>query len=190
MATTYTLNEAARDIAERVILANREELGHIIPATILFINSDGKALVSNGQKTGATTKKIPALYQQLFLQKFGGNYTHVIILFQNNIADLDQHQTALLFYHELKHIGKDGEIIEHDVMEWADVLKAFGPNWTRTSANIPDITDININWRSQPQQLLVFTGGESADDEETADPALALDEDAAESEAETGGPHD
>lgn len=57
------------------------------------------------------------------------------------IERMSQEQIIALLYHELRHIGKDGDLVEHDIEDWSNMVATFGVDWATTMANIENLLE-------------------------------------------------
>lgn len=84
-------------------------------------------------------------------------FEYYIEFFKRNIADLSREQIIAVVYHELRHIGPDGEIVLHDIEDWANMHYKLGPRWATTKAAIPDLLAEGVDWDSiRGPQLRLF----------------------------------
>ena len=74
------------------------------------------------------------------------NYTHILEIFKLNVLMMSREQIIALIYHELRHIGKDGSIINHDIEDWTNMVEKLGVDWSKYEADIPNI--LKVDWDS------------------------------------------
>jgi len=73
------------------------------------------------------------------LQARGADCSHVIVVYGYHAEGKSRNWLKALVYHELRHIGYDGRLIDHGVEDWPDVLAVCGVNW-REAKDVPDVT--------------------------------------------------
>lgn len=61
---------------------------------------------------------------------------------------MSREQIYALIYHELRHIGTDGKMVDHEINDWINMVEKLGMNWNTTRAPIPDLLDEGIDWDS------------------------------------------
>lgn len=143
----YLINEAYRPIAEALV-DKYEELSHIIPAVILFVDNISGSGSSLDKKKYAQISKIPGKWSEIIKQLTGRTFDYVMEFFKLNIYEMSQEQIIALIYHELRHIDRGGDLKHHDLEDWAEMLEKLGPNWATTKASIPDLLDEDVDWDS------------------------------------------
>jgi hypothetical protein len=138
----YELDPNMREIAERLIEAYPDELGHINPDLVLFYHERSYKKDPGG--AAARCRKLPGIVRQALAD--AGKPVHWIIEFYSFCTqEKGPKWLQLLMYHELKHIGWDDRIIEHDIMEFVAVLARGGIDWYNTSeSDLPDIVSERI----------------------------------------------
>ena len=60
---------------------------------------------------------------------------------------MSREQIIALIYHELRHIGPDGDIIKHDVEDWNNMIATLGTDWATTQSRIKNLIEDEIIWR-------------------------------------------
>lgn len=141
----YLVNEFYRPIAEALV-KKFDEIKHVPVEYILFIdNTDSKGMNRNKIKY-AQIGKLPEKWLEVIYQLTGRSFGYFMEVFKRNIQDLSREQIVALIYHELRHIGKDGEIVLHDIEDWANMHYKLGPDWANTKRVIPDLLEEGINW--------------------------------------------
>lgn len=58
-------------------------------------------------------------------------YDYLIVIYEPNISGFSTGQLQILIYHELLHIGEDGYIRNHDVVDFYEILRPYGLGWER-----------------------------------------------------------
>ncbi len=95
---------------------------------ICFLASD-KEKKSSGQAVFAECIRVPEIYQALTM------YDFLIVIYLPNIADLNTEQKRILMYHELLHIGIDGngsaKIVPHDIEDFRTIIEKYGIDWAK-----------------------------------------------------------
>lgn len=143
----YLVNDAYRPIAEALI-EKYQELGHIIPSTILFVDNTTGTGTTLDRRKNAQIGKIPGKWQEIIQQLTGRKFYYCMELFKKNICEMSQEQIIALIYHELRHIGSDGDLRHHDIEEWAEVIERLGVDWDTTKRSLPDLLDDDVDWDS------------------------------------------
>lgn len=142
-----------RPIAAKLI-KKFEELRHIVPGTILFIEDTEWKPGSEDRPWIAKTSKANKQLQAM------AGYGFVIETREWYTEKMSREQITALLYHELKHIDTDGSILKHDIEDWECMVATLGMNWATTKANIPDILDDDFDdWdelRRAGTQISIF----------------------------------
>lgn len=121
-----------------------EEIGHIKPDRILFIE-DTEWEPKEGIKRPWQARISRANKQ---LSSMTG-YWYVIETRRYFTDNMSKEQVIALIYHELRHIDSDGELIEHDVEEWSNVIATLGADWSSRRSKIVDILELD-QWNELP----------------------------------------
>jgi hypothetical protein len=66
--------------------------------------------------------------------------------FASNIHHLNREQYVALIYHELRHIGRDGKLMHHDIEDWSKMISALGIDWSSHRDDFPDLLDDYVDW--------------------------------------------
>lgn len=143
----HRINDAYRPIAE-ALKAKYRELEHIPVKHILFIENTEDKRKKNKATVFAQIGKVPDRWGDIIYQTTGKHFSYVMEIFRNNITEMSREQIIALIYHELRHIGYDGDLISHDIEDWANMVEKLGVNWAGTKAYIPDLLDKDIDWES------------------------------------------
>lgn len=72
-------------------------------------------------------EKIPSKYKWAIPCDFS------ITIFDNNIAEFSDEQLRVLIFHELLHVGVDGDrlyVREHDLEDFKEIIDKFGTHWS------------------------------------------------------------
>lgn len=131
-----------------------EELQHINPYRILFIEDMDW---ENKDKSKRQWIARMSLVNKQFYNMTGYGY----ILETRNwfIERMRREQIIALIYHELRHIGTEGEIVKHDIEDWNNMVATLGTDWATTEGPIKDLLEDEIIWEElEPvaKQLNVF----------------------------------
>lgn len=121
-----------------------EELGHIRPEKILFIEDMEWKPKETGKRTwqariSKANKQLSAMTGYLYVIETRGYFTD----------NMSREQVIALLYHELRHIDNDGGLTEHDVEEWSNVIATLGADWSRRKSQIIDILELE-EWNELP----------------------------------------
>lgn len=143
----YVINDEYRPLANNLI-RKYETLKHIPVGSILFLeNTDSKGKNKNKVKY-AQINKMPDKWQQIIKQLTGRYFGYYMEIYKRNTEKMSREQVIAAIYHELRHIGRDGEIIHHDIEDWADMYYHLGHDWATTKRVIPNLLDEGVNWDS------------------------------------------
>lgn len=131
-----------------------KELKHIDYRSILFLVDEMWEPGSAKRNWIAKTSKANA---QL---KASWGYYYIIEIRQHYTEQMDDAQVVALIYHELKHIGKAGELNDHDIEEWENMIATLGKDWMAENTSIPNILDDDFvywsNLRKSGMQINFF----------------------------------
>lgn len=138
-----------------VKLVNKfKELKHIDYRSILFLVDEMWEPGSAKRNWIAKTSKANA---QL---KASWGYYYIIEIRQHYTDQMDDAQVVALIYHELKHIGKGGELNDHDIEDWENMIATLGKDWMAENTSIPNILDDDFaywsNLRKSGMQINFF----------------------------------
>ena len=61
-------------------------------------------------------------------------YDYMIVIYPENCAYFSEKQLKILLEHELRHIGKNGKLIPHDVGDFRAIISKYGDNWADEGA--------------------------------------------------------
>lgn len=122
----YVVDNSLRAIAKEVIEENENlsNLVDIFPAIAFQYCDEEKK--SNGKVVYADTEKVKPKYSALL------PFFFIITFYEPSCANLDEDILKRLMYHELLHIGYDGDkmwVISHDLEDFRDVVGKWGINW-------------------------------------------------------------
>ncbi|PHV69223.1 hypothetical protein CS063_16915 [Sporanaerobium hydrogeniformans] len=130
----WIMNEWYKPIA-RELIYKFKELQHIAEYKILFIE-DRK------WEPGAAAYNWKARIKKTNLEfEAGTGYDYILETRKYYTEKISKEQLVLMIYHELRHIGKDGEIIHHDIEDWSDIVATFGTHWHVKGQEILSILD-------------------------------------------------
>ena len=127
MAETRYINDEYTRIGEDVI-EEYDELSYLRGADILivFLSSDAKKKKGT-RLVGGLCEKVPDKY------KWGIPCDFTITIFDQNISDYSDMQLRILIFHELLHIGFDGDkwfTRPHDLEDFKEIIDRFGTHWS------------------------------------------------------------
>ena len=143
----YFINESYRPIAQALV-KKYEELKHIAVESILFIEDIESAKKSNGQIIFAQIGTIPEKWSDIVYQTSGQPFDYLMEIYKFNIMQMSREQIIALIYHELRHIGRDGKIKNHDIEDWTNMVEKLGVDWNVTQGSIPNLLDEDVDWES------------------------------------------
>jgi len=143
----FRINESYRPIAQALV-KKYEELKHIAIDSILFVEDTESAKKNKGQIVFAQISAIPEKWSDIVYQAAGQPFDYLLEVFKINIAMMSREQVVALIYHELRHIGKDGKIKNHDIEDWTNMVEKLGVDWNVTQGSIPNLLDADVDWES------------------------------------------
>ena len=124
----YEINDALAELADSV-MESHEDVGHLkkFGCRIAYM------MCSSPKKSGskvvyADTEKVKDKYKAIV------PYDFLITFYEPMTAELEAHQMEILMWHELKHVGFDGEkckIIPHDTEDFKDIVRKYGVDWVQ-----------------------------------------------------------
>lgn len=131
MGDRYWKNRTYRTIAERMIRTEPifENLRDY-PIKIGYI-SCSKAKTKQNKIIHAECIKVKPEYRWMI------PYDFMIVVYEPNVAHMNDEQIRILLQHELQHIGIDFEgteprlyIVPHDIEDFENILRDHGLNWS------------------------------------------------------------
>ena len=141
----YKINEFYREPAMRLV-RKFDQLRHIPVPSILFIeNLDGKGKTKNKVKL-AEIRKMPDRWHDLIYQMTGKKFEYMIEFYRGNIERKTPEQILIALYHELRHIGPDGDLIHHDNEDFTEIAAAIGFDWTGDNRYFANILTDGVDW--------------------------------------------
>lgn len=125
--TTYEPSERLSKIATKVI-RDCDRLKHLDdPRCRIAYQTSDQAKKSGNKIIYADTERVKGKYKALM------PYDFVITFYWPNCENLTEEKLEKLMYHELRHVGFDGDckftIIPHDVEDFRDVIDRWGIDW-------------------------------------------------------------
>lgn len=129
MDTRY-ISEYYTDVAEKII--NEEPaLGHIVESDVQIVYLSSKHnKKAKGKTVYAECEKISDKY------KWGIPADFTITVFEPNVTDFTEEQIRILLFHELLHVGIEGDkysVRPHDLEDFAMIIDRFGTDWDKTT---------------------------------------------------------
>ena len=134
-------NFVYRHIAAQLV-KKFEELRHIKPSKILFIEDMDYEDPENGKPQWRA--KISKANKQFTVMT---GYEYILETRNYFIERMQREQIIALIYHELRHIGQDGDMVKHDIEDWNNMIATLGTDWATTQAKIKDLLEDKILWR-------------------------------------------
>lgn len=117
------------------LIGKFKELDHIDYGRILFLVDEYWEPGGAARNWIAKTSKANA---QL---KVAWGYNYTIEIRQYYTEKMDDAQVVALIYHELRHIGTAGDLRDHDVEDWDNMLATLGKDWAEENTSIPNILE-------------------------------------------------
>lgn len=134
-------NFVYRHIAAQLV-KKFEELRHIKPSKILFIEDMDYEDPENGKPQWRA--KISKANKQFTVMT---GYEYILETRNYFIERMQREQIIALIYHELRHIGQDGDMVKHDIEDWNNMIATLGTDWATTQAKIKDLLEDKILWK-------------------------------------------
>lgn len=109
--------------------------------TIVFLSSE-LAKVQNTKIVFAQCEKVPDKYKWAVPADF------CIVVFDPNVEEFTEEQLRILLFHELLHVGIDGDsyfVRPHDIEDFYEIIDRFGMHWSDTGGFEADIEELKIN---------------------------------------------
>lgn len=124
-----TLNEEYQSIAQELI-DTEPELAYIKESdvTIVCLSSEHEKKTKEKIIFGQC-EKVAEKY------KWGIPADFTITIFEPNVVDFSLDQLRILIFHELLHVGIDGETLycrPHDTEDFKTIITRFGVDWAQT----------------------------------------------------------
>lgn len=183
----FRLAEEYRPIAEALV-AKFSELSHIPVKNMLFIENSESAPSRRGRYTLAQIGPVPGMWSEIIEQLTGAKVYWWMEIFKKRTKDLSREQIIALVYHELRHVGRGGGLVGHDIEDWSVMVNTFGTGWNHSGAKLPDLLDFDVDWSTISARKLVedfeAADGEEGDDEADSDDETA--DEAADNEVADG----
>ena len=111
-----------------------DDLNHLKDETIVFLSSTAKKK-SKGELVLGECEKIAEK------NKWAIPCNFTITLFEPNLEGLTEEQIAVVIFHELLHVGTDGEdrwVNPHDLKDFRIIIERYGANWEVPGNEIRD----------------------------------------------------
>jgi predicted metallopeptidase len=143
----FRINESYRPIAAALI-KKYPELKHIAAESILFVEDTESLKKAKSQTVFAQIGTIPEKWSDIVYQTSGQPFEYLMEIYRLNTMQMSQEQIVALIYHELRHIGTDGKIIDHEINDWINMVEKLGVDWNVTKGSIPDLLDVDVDWES------------------------------------------
>lgn len=127
MGETRYINDEYQHIAQEVI-EEYNDLAYLRGGDIqiILLSSDAEKKKGSHLVFGVC-EKIPDKYKWSIPCDF------TITIFDNNIAEFSDEQLRILIFHELLHVGVDGDrlfVREHDLEDFKEIIDRFGTHWS------------------------------------------------------------
>lgn len=164
----YRINEGYRPIAEALV-EKYPELGHIPVDKILFIDNVETEARRKGRYVLAQVGLAPSRWAQIITQLSGVETWYFMEIFRKNTKGLSEEQLVALIYHELRHIGRDGAMVAHDVEDWGNMITALGFGWNSSGKEIPNLLGDEVDWDSILARRLLGMADDEANEPDEDD---------------------
>jgi predicted metallopeptidase len=150
-------NYIYRPIAEKLV-GKYAEIGHVRPKNILFIE-DMEWKKPNSLKPKSYWQARISMATKQFEAITG--YDYILETRNYFIERMSREQIVALIYHELRHIDQYGDLQDHDIEDWDNMVATLGKDWAKTKSEIADLIEDDVFWRNlEPvaKQLDIFNG--------------------------------
>lgn len=130
---TRTISEKYAKIGNYLI-ENVAELAHLQGESIVYLSSTAEKKARRKRVYGECEK-----VQEKNKWAIPCDFT--ITLFEPNLVNLSDEQIAVVIWHELLHVGVDGDakyIRLHDLNDFKSIIERFGVNWSDKGKQIID----------------------------------------------------
>ncbi len=118
----YFINEDYRPLANK-LRSKYSELQHVPVKHILFLENREDKRKKGQHFVFAQVSKISGKIMDVLYQVTGHTYEYIIEIFKPNVEDMSREQIVLLLYHEMRHIGVDGKLVEHEINDWVSRIR-------------------------------------------------------------------
>lgn len=128
-----TINKKYAKIGQYLI-ENVEELRHLDGESIIYLSSTAEKKAKRKKVLGEC-EKVQEKNKWAILCDF------TITLFEPNLQGLQSWQVAAVIWHELLHVGVDGDtqyIRLHDLNDFKSIVDRFGTDWNVPGASCKD----------------------------------------------------
>lgn len=122
----YYINDMYAAMSEDII---REKFPNILACgvSVGFVSSTKEKIVGRTKMVLGECRKVSPLYRAFI------PYDFIIIIYDANCAGLSDEQMRILLWHELEHIGIDGDgdfyVRKHDIEDFMDIINEHGMDW-------------------------------------------------------------
>lgn len=125
-------NDIYRPVAFKLV-TKFEELKHIRPEKILFLEDMDWTPSANSwiARISKANKQMKQMVGYEYVLETRNYYT----------KNMSKEQIVALVFHELRHIDGDGNLKQHDVEDWGDMIATLGVDWATTKGDIINILD-------------------------------------------------
>ncbi len=143
-------------IAHRLV-EKFEELKHVEPSQILFLENTSWTPGKRSSNKRETIAKISILNAQM---QAALGYKYMIEIKGYYVEHLSKEQIVAVIYHELRHIGPEGDLLQHEIEDWDNMVATLGKDWMSLGNSIVDLLDDEFDgWyelRRTFQQVTLF----------------------------------
>lgn len=134
-----------------------EELEHIKPSQILFLENTSWTPGKSSSNKRETIAKISILNAQM---QAALGYKYMIEIKGYYVEHLSKEQIVAVIYHELRHIGPEGDLLQHEIEDWDNMVATLGKDWMSLRNSIVDLLDDEFDgWyklRRTDKQVTLF----------------------------------
>lgn len=120
------------EVLAKKIIDAKEDLWHIKMHDIKI-----GYLYSIVEKKQAGFKVMADITQVFNLLAHYCPYDFIVTVYEPNVTYMSDAQLQVLLYHELLHIGEDGKLRGHNIMDFKTILEQYGIDWTNDATIKP-----------------------------------------------------
>lgn len=137
----FRLAPELREMAREMLLANESLKARLAWSAfdldrIGFVYED----TCEQNKDAARIRKLDPMWRDLLEELGDVEWDYLIEVYGYHAEGKSDNWMRILLYHELRHIGFDGDLVEHDVEDFYDILERFGVRWVNDQ-DLPDIRE-------------------------------------------------
>lgn len=150
----YMIANALYEPVAKELVASFQELCHVHPKSILFVDDIEGKVKAKGKKQYAQIRKMPKKMTEIIHQISGRYFEYILELQKENMLDFTWEQIVMAIYRELRKIDAEGNIGTYDIEEFAEVAYNLGTDWNAKQRLIPNLLEAKGQWARMKQPRL------------------------------------